>query len=168
MSGIPDWRWDEIQRGRDPDSLSWEQARDEAFQRTQREFEHDLDRWKSDIERDLVLSETAAGSPAPRPVSPHEDILLCRRDIPDRIKFCVWLDRYLKEDWQSRLANLTDTGWQEELAELRRKVAREADAWRRANANNLWRREQYGAFLHDLGTRLEDLDLKCTNLLGGA
>jgi hypothetical protein len=47
-------------------------------------------------------------------------------------------------------------------------VAREAEAWRRANANNLWRREQYGAFLHDLGTRLEGLDLKCKIVLGGA
>jgi hypothetical protein len=168
MSGIPDWRWDEIQRGRDPDSLSWEQARDEAFQRTQRESGHELDRRKLDAERDRSIGRTDVPSPAPRPLSPREEILLCRRDILDLIELCVWLDRDLKEDWRSRLANLTDGGWQEELAELRRDVAREAEAWRRANANNLWRREQYGAFLHDLGTRLEGLDLKCKIVLGGA
>jgi hypothetical protein len=60
-------------------------------------------------------------------------------------------------DWR----NLTDAGWQNELAELRRDVVREAEDWRRANANDLWRREQYGAFLRDLGTSLERLELKC-------
>jgi hypothetical protein len=36
MSGIPDRRWDDIQRGRDPDSLAWERARDEDLRRAQR------------------------------------------------------------------------------------------------------------------------------------
>jgi len=134
MSGIPDWQWDEIQRGRDPDSLSRERARDEGFERTQRESEREIDRWKLDVERDRGLQQTAASSTSPRIVSPREDIRLCRRDILDSIQFCVWLDRNLKDDWRSRLANLTDAGWQEELAELRRDVARETEAWRRANA----------------------------------
>jgi hypothetical protein len=164
MSGIPDWQWDEIQRGRDPDSLSRERARDEGFERTQRESEREIDRWKLDVERDRGLQQTAASSTSPRIVSPREDIRLCRRDILDSIQFCVWLDRNLKDDWRSRLANLTDAGWQEELAELRRDVARETEAWRRANANSLWRREQYGDFLRDLGVRLEHLELKCTNV----
>jgi len=147
MSGIPDRRWHE------------------AFERTQRESEREIDQWKLDVERDRSLQQTDVPPSAPRPLSPHQDIRLCRRDILDRIEFCVWLERYLKDDWRSRLANLTDAGWQEELAELRRDVAREAEAWRRANANNLWRREQYGDFLRDLGSRLEGLDLKCANLL---
>lgn len=40
-------------------------------------------------------------------------------------------------------------------------------AWRRANANHLWRREQYGDFLRDLGIRLERLKVKCRNLADG-
>ena len=85
MSGTPDWRWDEIQRGRDPDSLYWERVRDEEFQRTQRKSEQEIDRWKLDIERDRIVQDTADANPVPRPVSPREDILQCRRDILDRI-----------------------------------------------------------------------------------
>jgi hypothetical protein len=51
MSGIPDRLWDDIQRGRDPDSLYWERAREDAFQRTQREAELDMEQWESDIRR---------------------------------------------------------------------------------------------------------------------
>jgi hypothetical protein len=50
---------------------------------------------------------------------------------------------------------------------LRRDVVREAEDWRRANANNLWRREQYGDFLGDLGVRLERLEFKCRTFADG-
>ena len=73
MNGIPGWRRDEIQRGRDPDSLSRERARDEAFQRTQRAFGHELEYWKLDTERDRRSFETADGSREPPPVTLHED-----------------------------------------------------------------------------------------------
>jgi hypothetical protein len=167
MSRTPDRRWDDIQRGRDPDSLSWERVRDEEFQRTQRKSEQEIDRWRLDIERDRIVQDTIDANPLSPPMSPRDDVLQCRRDILSRIKFCGWLDASLTEDWTSRLANLTDAGWQDELAELRRNVAREAADWRRANANNLWRREQYGDFLRELGTSLERLELKCRNLADG-
>jgi hypothetical protein len=64
-------------------------------------------------------------------------------------------------------ANLTDASWQDGLAELRRDVVREAEDWRRNNANNLWRREQHGDFMCDLDTSLERLELKCKNLADG-
>jgi hypothetical protein len=118
-----------------------------------------------DIERDCIVQDTADPNPASRPVSPRDDILRCRRGILRRINCCVWLDAPLKEDWASGVTNLTDAGWQNELAELRRDVVREAGDWRRANASNLWRREQYGDFLRGLGSSLERLELKCRNLL---
>jgi hypothetical protein len=167
MSGTPDWRWDDIRRGRDPDSLCWERMRDEDFQRTQRKSQQEMDRCKLDIRRDRVVQDATDANPVPCPVSPREAILQCRREILDRIAGCVWLAAYLKEDWASRLASLTDAAWHSELAELRRDVVREAEDWRRTNANNLWRREQYGDFLRDLGTSLERLELKCRKLVDG-
>jgi hypothetical protein len=167
MSGTPDWRWDDIPRGRDPDSLYWERVREEEFQRPQRKSEQELDRRRLDIRRDYSLQDTADASPAPRPLSPREAILQCRRDILDRLNCCVWLEAHLKEDWASRLANLTDADWHNELGELRQDVVREAEDWRRTNANNLWRREQYGDFLRDLGTSLECLELKRRKLVDG-
>jgi hypothetical protein len=167
MSGIPDRRWDDIQSGRDPDSLYWERVRDEEFQRAQRKSEPEIDRRRLDIERDRIAQDTADANPVPRPVPPREAIPQCRRDILNRMKFCVWVKASLKEDWASRLANQTDAGWQNELAELRRDVVREAEDWRRANANNLWRREQYGDFLGDLGVRLERLEFKCRTFADG-
>jgi hypothetical protein len=71
MSGIPDRRWDDIQRGRDPDSLSWERERDEDFQRTQWKIEQEIDRWKLDLERNRIVQDTADANP----VSPP-----CRRE----------------------------------------------------------------------------------------
>jgi hypothetical protein len=115
MSGTPDWRWDDIQRGRDPDSLYWEGVRDEEFQREQRKSEQEFDRRRLDIERDRIVQDTDAATQAPRPVSLREDILRCRRDILGRIGCCVWLAAPLKEDWASRLANLTDAAWHSEL-----------------------------------------------------
>jgi hypothetical protein len=40
---------------------------------------------------------------------------------------------------------------------------REEESWRRANADNLFRRERYRAYLRDLRRRFEDLELKCRN-----
>jgi hypothetical protein len=44
---------------------------------------------------------------------------------------------------------------------------RQEESWRRANADNLFRRERYRAYLHDLCSRLEDLELKCRNFSQG-
>ena len=167
LSGTPDRRWDDIQRGRDPDSLYWERVREEAFERTQREARREMDQWELDIRRNQSIQDGASPVSTSPTASPRDDILQCRKDILDRLRFSVWLDAHLKEDWISRLANLTNAGWDKELAELRRDVAREAEGWRRANANNPWRREQYGAFLRDLGHSLELLELRCRNLSDG-
>ena len=123
MGGIPDRRWDDIQRGRDPDSLYWERAREEAFERTQREAQREMDQWELDIRRNRSIQSAAN----PVSVSPRDDILQCRKDILDRLRFSVWLDAHLREDWISRLANLTDAGWHKELTELRQDVVREAE-----------------------------------------
>jgi hypothetical protein len=165
VSRTPDSRWDDIQRGRDPDSLYWKGVRDEDFLRTQRKLRHELDQWELDIRRrNRSIQDTADPVPASPPVSPREDILQYRRDILDQMRFNVWLGPHLQEDWISRLGNLTNESWDSELAELRRDVVREEEGWRRANANNPWRREQYGAFLRDLGYSLELLEFKCRDL----
>jgi hypothetical protein len=168
MSGIPDRLWDDIQRGRDPDSLYWEQAREDALQRTQREAEFDMEQWESDIhQRNRSTEDIAQPVPESPAVSAREDIQQCRRDLLDQVRVSVWLDPNLGKDWVSRLANLTDVGWERELSELRRDVVREEESWRRANADNPFPREQYGDYLRDLRGHLEDLELKCRNFSQG-
>jgi hypothetical protein len=165
MSRTPDSRWDDIQRGRDPDSLYWERAREEAFQHTQREFRHEMDQRELDIRRrDRSIQDTADPASASPTGSPRKEILQCRKDILDRMRFSVRLDAHLSKDWISRLANLTDVSWEKELPELRRDVVREEEGWQRVNANNPWRREQYGVFLRNLSASLDLLELKCRTL----
>jgi hypothetical protein len=168
MSGIPDRLWDDIQRGRDPDSLYRDSLREDAFKRTQREAELEMEQWESDIRRRNQSTEDVADPvPAPPAVSAREEILECRRELLNQMRSSVWLDANLREDWISRLANLTDASWETELSELRRDVVREEESWRRANADNPFRREQYGASLRDLRSSLERLELKCRNFPQG-
>jgi len=167
MSGIPDRLWDDILRGRDPDSLYWERAREDAFQRTQREAEFDMEQWESDIHRRNRSTEDIAHPVPESPaVSAREGIQQCRRDLLGQMSFSGWLDPNLRKDWILRLANLTDVGWERELSELRQDVVREEERWWLANADNPFRREQYGVYLRDLRRCLEELELKCRNFGG--
>lgn len=86
----------------DPDNLYWERVRDDNFQRAQRKIEQEIDRRKLDLEQDRIVQDTAEANP----VSPRETILQCRRDILNQIKFYVWLDASLKEDWTSQTGEL--------------------------------------------------------------
>jgi hypothetical protein len=111
------------------------------------------------------MSSRDANKAAPKQpaLTLRDEILQEQRAVLRDLRYSdhTGLDPLLREKWMSLLANLTDSGWKEALAELRREVASEQASRQRANANNLFRRWRVDEFLHLLDTSLERLESKC-------